>query len=138
VDSGHSLKGPHARTELFLKAILRVQPLSETDKSEGVLGFGNSVSASVSKSIPAILGRNWDKNVKTFATCYSQTPQPAECTPPFYGFLDFKFLQQQLKVCGGLALFTLSLCLTLKVAFVLSLNTLYFLYKYSYIHKNNN
>jgi hypothetical protein len=24
-----------------------------------------------------ILGRNWDKNLKTFAPCYSQSPPPA-------------------------------------------------------------
>jgi hypothetical protein len=33
-----------------------------------------------------ILGRNWEKNLKTFAPCYSQSPQPAEFTPP-YSFL---------------------------------------------------
>ncbi len=86
VDSGHSLKGPGVRNYFLKPSEGYRQLLSETDKSEGVLGFGNSVSASVSKSIPAILGRNWDKNVKTLATCYSQKPQPAECTP-LYGFL---------------------------------------------------
>jgi hypothetical protein len=37
-----------------------------------------------------ILGCNWDKNLRTFAPCYSQT-----------------HLQQQLKMGGGLALFTI-------------------------------
>ncbi len=41
-------------------------------------------------------------------------------------FLDFRFLQQQLKVGGGLALFNLSLCSPLKVAFLFLL--LYFIF----------
>jgi hypothetical protein len=53
-----------------------------------------------------ILGRNWDKNLKTFAPCYSKSPMV---------LLDLIFLQQQLKVGVGLASFTLSLCLSLKV-----------------------
>jgi hypothetical protein len=42
-----------------------------------------------------ILGRNWDKNLKTFAPCYSQSPPLTDFTHP-YGFL-----QQQLKVGGA-------------------------------------
>ncbi len=54
-----------------------------------------------------------DKTLPTFAPCYSQSPPLADFTPP-YGFL-VRFLQQQLKAGGGggLALYTLSLDLTL-------------------------
>ncbi len=44
-----------------------------------------------------ILGRNWDKNLKTVATCFSQSPPPADFTPPC-GILSLTFLQQQLKL----------------------------------------
>ncbi len=29
-----------------------------------------------------ILGSNWDKNLKTFSPCYSQSLPPADFTPP--------------------------------------------------------
>ncbi len=54
-----------------------------------------------------ILGRNWDKNLKIFASCCSQSPLPADFTLPYCPFLNFRFLQQQLKVGGGLALVTI-------------------------------
>jgi hypothetical protein len=73
------------------------------------------------------------KNLKAFAPCYSQSPPPADFTPP-YVFLDLICLRQQLKVGGGLALFTLSLCLPVKVALIFLL--LHFIYKYtSFPHK---
>ncbi len=50
--------------------------------------------------------RNLGHNLKTFAPCYSSPPAD----------LDWRFLQQQLKVSGGLALLALSLCLPLNVA----------------------
>jgi hypothetical protein len=53
---------------------------------------------------------NEAKFLNVIGTCYSQSPPPADFTPPN------GFLQQQLKVDGSLALFTLSLCLPLKVA----------------------
>ncbi len=34
-----------------------------------------------------ILGRNWDKNLKTFAPFYLQSPPPAD---PRYGFLELE------------------------------------------------
>jgi hypothetical protein len=62
--------------------------------------------------------------LNTFAPCYSQSPPPADFTPPpppwFFGL--------ELKVDGGLALFTLSLCSPLKVA-------LSFYYYSSFIYK---
>ncbi len=36
-----------------------------------------------------IFGRSWDKNLKNFAPCYSQSPPPADFTPP-YGFLGLE------------------------------------------------
>jgi hypothetical protein len=60
----------------------------------------------------------------TFAPCYSQSPPPAHFTPA-YGFLDLSFLHRQLKVGGRLALFTLSLCLLLKVAYSFYYYTLF-------------
>ncbi len=55
------------------------------------------------------------KNLKTFAPCYSKSPPPAGFTPPTI-FLDLRLLHQQLKIGGGLALFTLSHSLPLKLA----------------------
>jgi hypothetical protein len=39
-----------------------------------------------------VIGHNWDKNLKTFASCYSQSPPPADFTPPPPppGFLGFE------------------------------------------------
>ncbi len=49
-----------------------------------------------------ILGRNWDKNLKTFAQCYSQSPQPGDFTSP-YGFLGLLgFLQATAESGWGL------------------------------------
>ncbi len=77
-----------------------------------------------------ILGNNLDKNLKTFAPYYSQSPPPADFTPPMV-FLNLRFLQHQLKVGGGLALFTLFLCFSWKDAlFFLSLHFIYHIYKY--------
>jgi hypothetical protein len=36
-----------------------------------------------------IRGCNWDKKLKTFAPCYSQSPPPADFTPN-YGFMGFE------------------------------------------------
>ncbi len=72
-----------------------------------------------------ILGRNWDKNLKTFAPCYSQSPPPADLAPTMV-FLDLRFLQQQLKVGGGLVLFTF-FCATFENIIVLSLITLFYI-----------
>jgi hypothetical protein len=61
------------------------------------------------------LDRIWDKNLTTFAPCYPKSPPDADFTTPLYGFLEREILKPQLKVGGGLALFTLFLCLTLKI-----------------------
>jgi hypothetical protein len=55
-----------------------------------------------------ILGRNWDKNLDA-------SPPQADFTPP-YGmvFFGLRFLQQKMKMGGGLALFKLSLCSVFK------------------------
>jgi hypothetical protein len=47
---------------------------------------------------------------KSLDFCYSQSPPPADITPPPppVAFLDLRFLQQQLKVGGGMALLTQS------------------------------
>jgi hypothetical protein len=52
------------------------------------------------------------KNLKTFAPCYSQSPQTAEFTP-LCGFLYLRFQQQQLTVGGG---FGIVYIISLKVA----------------------
>ena len=54
-----------------------------------------------------ILGRNWDKNFKTFASCYLQSPPTADFIPllPWFSW-TWDFYKKQLKVGGGLALYT--------------------------------
>ncbi len=52
-----------------------------------------------------ILGCNWDKSLKTFAPCYSQSHQ--RNFTPLYSFIDFFYSNSG----WGLGLFTLSLCL---------------------------
>jgi hypothetical protein len=74
-----------------------------------------------------ILGRNGDENLKTFSPCYSQSSPLTFLLTPMV-LLDL-FLQQQLKVGGGLAVFTIYLCLLLKVAMFSLIYTL-FMYKY--------
>ncbi len=53
------------------------------------------------------LGRNWNKNLKTFASCYLQSPPTPDFTPlpPWFSW-TWDFYKQQLKVGGGLALYT--------------------------------
>jgi hypothetical protein len=82
-----------------------------------------------------ILGRNWDKNLRTFAPCYSQSPPPADFTPPMFVF-NLRFLHQQLKVGGSLDLFRLSL--TFESCIVLSLINIYFYMNTSFPLRNNN
>ncbi len=38
----------------------------------------------------SILGRDGDKNLKTFAPCYSQSPPPDDIMPLPYGFLGLE------------------------------------------------
>jgi hypothetical protein len=56
--------------------------------------------------------------------------------PPMV-FLDLRFLHQQLKMDGGLAMYTLSLCLPLKVVLFFIL-LLFIDINTSFHHRNNN
>jgi hypothetical protein len=79
-----------------------------------------------------MLGRSWDKNLKTFAPCYSQSLHqlilPSTASPMV--FLDLRFLQQQLKVDEGWLCLHYLFDIAEKIRIVLSLITLHFLYKY--------
>jgi hypothetical protein len=50
-----------------------------------------------------ILGRSWDKNLKNFALCYSQSPPPADFTPP-YRFLGLEISTATAESWRGLSL----------------------------------
>ncbi len=60
-----------------------------------------------------ILGRNWNKNLQTFAPCYSQSLPPADFTPP-YGFLGLEIYTATAESGWGFGF--VSLCLPLKIA----------------------
>ncbi len=75
------------------------------------------------------------KNCKTFAPCYSQPHPPTDFAALYTVFFNLRFLHQQLKVGGSLALFTLSL--TFESCIVLSLINLYFYMNTSFPLRNN-
>ncbi len=103
------------------------------------------------------LGRNWDKNLKTFAPCYSQSPPPADFTPTF-GILGLEIFAATAEKGEGLGfLYIISLftyknqifCIILfyifwiiydflKSSIVLSLRRLYLYRNTSFLHRNNN
>jgi hypothetical protein len=65
-----------------------------------------------------ILESNWDKNLKTFDPCYSQSPSLTDFTRR-YGLIGLKISTATSKRGeGGLALFTTSLCLSLIILYL--------------------
>jgi hypothetical protein len=71
-----------------------------------------------------ILRRNWDKNPKTFAPCYSQSPPPEDFTPP-YVFFYLGFLQATAESGRGLCFVYIISLFTFESSIDLSLITIY-------------
>ncbi len=84
----------------------------------------------------SILGHNGDKNLKTFAPCYSQSTRWYNSLP--YGFLGLEISTPTAESRWGLGFVYIISLFSLERSIVLSLITLYLYINTSFPHRNNN
>ncbi len=89
---------------------------------------------STCKSWVRILGRNWQKNLKSFASCmlFPVTSTSRFCSSPPYGFLWLEISKARSESGWGLALMTLYLCFTFESSIFLYL-TVYIVFICKYL-----